>query len=243
MPTCAIRQKAQFELVAARRRADAPRRGERTDANQLARIHGVWGIAQLRAPEGRGEARARCSTPFLTDADAEIRAQAAKMIGDVRYAPAAVGARSAARGHRPAGAVLRGRSARPHRLQAGSGRRSSRCSPPTTTRTSTCGTPAASRCRGSATRPRSGRCRRIRRAACASPPSSRCGACAVPRSARFLTDSDECDRHSRRHARSMTTGRSRRRCRRWRVCLATSGCHGEPLVRRAISANLRVGIG
>ena len=93
-----IRQKAQFELV---RRGDvqtlaaAALPGERGPGvtkprrSQLARIHGVWGIAQLARTGKDGAKHAALLTPLLTDSDAEIRAQAAKMIGDLRYAPAA----------------------------------------------------------------------------------------------------------------------------------------------------------
>jgi quinoprotein glucose dehydrogenase len=91
-----IRQKAQFELV---------RRGEvqtllaaatggasvSDPSHRFARIHGVWGVAQLarRTGSGDGAKHAAHLTPLLKDADAEIRAQAAKMIGDIPYAPAA----------------------------------------------------------------------------------------------------------------------------------------------------------
>jgi len=78
-----IRQKAQFELV---------NRGEKgyeqllssanNKAHQLARIHGLWGIGQL----ARKDIDYASAFPsFLTDNDPEIQAQAAKMIGDVRY--------------------------------------------------------------------------------------------------------------------------------------------------------------
>ncbi len=79
-----VRQKAQFELV------DRDTDGHNTlleavmqRENQLARIHGLWGIGQL--------ARERYDwgadfVPFLQDDDPEIVAQAAKMIGDIRYA-------------------------------------------------------------------------------------------------------------------------------------------------------------
>jgi quinoprotein glucose dehydrogenase len=92
-----IRQKAQFELV---RRGDVktllaaaiPRdKGPRTDkdtSHKLARIHGVWGIAQLARRTKDGGKHAALLTPLLTDLDAEIRAQTAKMFGDLRYAPA-----------------------------------------------------------------------------------------------------------------------------------------------------------
>ena len=100
-------------------------------------------------------------------------------------------------------------------------RPSSRCSPPTTTRTSTCATPGASRSRESATPRRSARSRRTSPAACASPPSSRFAACGAQRWRDSLPTATRRS-SSRRHARSMTTGRSRRRCRRWRGSSATS---------------------
>lgn len=75
-----IRQRAQFELV---RRNDGATllsvAGE--PANQLARIHALWGMGQLLRA---GSTPASAFTPFLTDTDAEIRAQAAKMLGDAR---------------------------------------------------------------------------------------------------------------------------------------------------------------
>ena len=46
-------------------------------------------MAQLARTGKDGARHAALLTPLLTDADAEIRAQAAKMIGDLRYAPAA----------------------------------------------------------------------------------------------------------------------------------------------------------
>lgn len=79
-----VRQKSQFELV----KRDDQQSLESTienDSNQLARIHGIWGLAQIgRAQHDAVEPLQR----FLTDADSEIRAQAAKMLGDVRYEPA-----------------------------------------------------------------------------------------------------------------------------------------------------------
>ena len=90
-----VRQKAQFELV---RRGDvqallaaATARGSVSDpAQRLARIHGVWGVAQLARQTGAAgrERHAALLIPLLKDADGEIRAQAAKMIGDIPYAPA-----------------------------------------------------------------------------------------------------------------------------------------------------------
>jgi putative heme-binding domain-containing protein len=79
-----VRQKAQFDLV---RRADAQPllAVARDTSHQLARLHGLWGIAQLarKTPQ-----QAAALAPFLADSDSEVRAQAAKMIGDVRFAGA-----------------------------------------------------------------------------------------------------------------------------------------------------------
>jgi quinoprotein glucose dehydrogenase len=80
-----VRTKAQFHLVnrgAARELLASARQTE----HQLARVHAIWGIGQL-ARKDPGEARPLIA--FLRDPDAEIRAQAAKVLGDVRFAPAA----------------------------------------------------------------------------------------------------------------------------------------------------------
>ncbi len=78
-----VRQKAQFELV--KRGEDGFKQLLATASNgqnpQLARIHGVWGIAQLT----RKDAKYGDILNILSgDKDPEIQAQAAKMIGDVR---------------------------------------------------------------------------------------------------------------------------------------------------------------
>ncbi|MFC3198725.1 HEAT repeat domain-containing protein [Parapedobacter deserti] len=81
-----IRQKAQFALA---------KRGEKgmeifrqalaqTD-HQLARVHAIWGISQLARKNGRF---ATALLPLLNDNDPEIRAQAAKWLGDIRYVDA-----------------------------------------------------------------------------------------------------------------------------------------------------------
>ena len=79
-----VRQKAQFELA---RRADVqPFLAAARDASAgLGRLHAIWGIAQLAR---RQPTHASHLADFLADPDAEVRAQAAKMIGDVRYAAA-----------------------------------------------------------------------------------------------------------------------------------------------------------
>jgi quinoprotein glucose dehydrogenase len=79
-----VRQKAQFELV---RRGDVGTllAAARQREHRLARVHALWGIGQLARADAR---QAPLLTPFLRDADAEIRAQAAKLLGDVRHGAA-----------------------------------------------------------------------------------------------------------------------------------------------------------
>ena len=80
-----VRQKAQFELA---RRGDVQTllASARNRSDQLGRIHALWGLGQLaRRDVQHGSHFAQ----FLRDDDPEIRAQAAKMIGDARVAAAA----------------------------------------------------------------------------------------------------------------------------------------------------------
>jgi len=81
-----VRSKAHTELAA---RGEAGKvvllaAAEQTE-HELARIHGLWGIWQLANDD---LAHAAALVPFLQDENAEIRAQAAKIIGDVRYGEA-----------------------------------------------------------------------------------------------------------------------------------------------------------
>src|SRR5699024_7420848 len=80
-----IRQEAQFELVR-RSSGQVLLDAMQQRVYQLARIHGIWGIGQL-ARDDNEEAGPLVS--YLGDKDPEIRAQAAKILGDVRYQPAA----------------------------------------------------------------------------------------------------------------------------------------------------------
>jgi len=70
-----IRQAAQFEL-ASRKAHFTLVRMLAPEEPQLARIHAIWGMGQLR--------RERELLPLLDDPDPEIRAQAAKVLGDLR---------------------------------------------------------------------------------------------------------------------------------------------------------------
>lgn len=82
-PDMRVRQKAQFELVkrGAKGVATFTAAIKQTD-NQLARVHGIWGIAQLTRQDKQ---YGQLLMPLLQDDDPEIRAQAAKWLGDVRY--------------------------------------------------------------------------------------------------------------------------------------------------------------
>ena len=75
-----VRLKAQFELV---RRADVTtlRLAAQRAQHQLARIHGIWGIGQLARKDPQ---HAVLLAELLDDPDPEIRAQAARLIGDAR---------------------------------------------------------------------------------------------------------------------------------------------------------------
>jgi quinoprotein glucose dehydrogenase len=77
-----IRQTAQFALVA-RADDDTLRDVAAPSSDQLARIHGLWGLGQLAR---RDASLANDIRELLGDSDPEIRAQAAKMLGDARDA-------------------------------------------------------------------------------------------------------------------------------------------------------------
>lgn len=80
-----VRKKSQFELVSRSENGALLESLSRSD-HQLARIHGIWGLAQLarQSPDA-----AEPLIPYLEDPDSEIRAQIAKMLGDIRLESAA----------------------------------------------------------------------------------------------------------------------------------------------------------
>lgn len=82
-----VRMKAQFELAErAETGSETLQKAITQTENQLARLHGIWGIGQLARKE------ADFAEPLITvldDNDPEIRAQAAKVLGDVQYEAAA----------------------------------------------------------------------------------------------------------------------------------------------------------
>jgi putative heme-binding domain-containing protein len=69
-----IRLKAQYEL-AERKAVDIFVKAVQQKENQLARVHGIWGLGQLKA--------AKAISPLLTDSDEEIIAQSLKVLGDI----------------------------------------------------------------------------------------------------------------------------------------------------------------
>lgn len=79
-----VRLKAQFELV---RRADAATLEAvlRAPGDQLGRLHALWGLGQLAR---RNPSQLALLRSWLGDSDPELRAQAAKVIGDARDATA-----------------------------------------------------------------------------------------------------------------------------------------------------------
>lgn len=82
-----VRLKAQFELVKrGTKGADVFKQMLAQKTNQLARIHSIWGLAQLGRQQ---KSNAAPIVGYLNDGDAEIRAQSAKWLGDIRYAEAA----------------------------------------------------------------------------------------------------------------------------------------------------------
>lgn len=79
-----IRRKAQFEL--AKREEKGAKVFEKVmnqKANQIARIHAIVGMSQIARMEDMKFAKPLI--PLLKDTDPEIRAQAAKWIGDIKY--------------------------------------------------------------------------------------------------------------------------------------------------------------
>jgi len=79
-----VRQAAQFELAnrgAIAVLTEAAQKG----GNTLARVHGVWGLGQLG---GKQPAALATAVALLGDSDQEVRAQAARVLGDHRFSNA-----------------------------------------------------------------------------------------------------------------------------------------------------------
>ncbi|MDH5604810.1 MAG: HEAT repeat domain-containing protein, partial [Cyclobacteriaceae bacterium] len=78
-----VRSKAQFELAerAGESKAIFTKAISQRD-HQLARVHGIWGLGQLASKE---KELAESLVSLLNDADPEIVAQSAKVLGDIKY--------------------------------------------------------------------------------------------------------------------------------------------------------------
>jgi len=82
-----VRLRAQFALAS----RGSESAGDLTtiangDDNQLARLHAIWGLGQI----GRNHPDVLAPVvTLLTDNDSEVRAQAARVVGDARYEPSA----------------------------------------------------------------------------------------------------------------------------------------------------------
>lgn len=82
-PDMRIRQKAQFELATRTFWGYRALKKSLTESeNQFARIHAIWGIGQIAA---NSPSKAEPLLELLEDEDPEIAAQAAKVLGDLRY--------------------------------------------------------------------------------------------------------------------------------------------------------------
>lgn len=73
-----IRQGAQFQL-AAKSDVDTLTRAAKSGANTIARVHGVWGLGQLAKKQPQVLTTVAA---LLDDKDGEVRAQAARVLGD-----------------------------------------------------------------------------------------------------------------------------------------------------------------
>lgn len=82
-----IRRKAQFELVKrGKKGAEIFQQVIQDKSNQIARIHGILGLSQLGRLNDMSMADPLVA--LLKDSDPEIQAQAAKWLGDIRYSKA-----------------------------------------------------------------------------------------------------------------------------------------------------------
>jgi quinoprotein glucose dehydrogenase len=80
-----VRQEAQFALAARQGGGKTLLRVAREGKDRLARLHALWGLGQRAL---KTDLPASAVEPFLKDADAEVRAQAARVLGWRRVVPA-----------------------------------------------------------------------------------------------------------------------------------------------------------
>jgi quinoprotein glucose dehydrogenase len=82
-PDRRVRLEAQFALVDAKA-AGVLTSVAKDNPSQFARVHAIWGLEQLARREGYPSGCLANVLPLLSDADPEIRAQAAKVVGEAR---------------------------------------------------------------------------------------------------------------------------------------------------------------
>ena len=85
-PDQKVRLRAQWELAAFGRGTISLAMTAKKSSNQLARLHAIWGLGQCVRYEPPATAELLA---LLRDSDPEVRAQSAKVLGDVQHAPAA----------------------------------------------------------------------------------------------------------------------------------------------------------
>ena len=78
-----VRIRAQYELVS--RNAQKELSEALNKGNQLKKIHAMWALAMMSR---KGHSVGQLITPLLSDDDPEIRAQACKIIGEMKFTPA-----------------------------------------------------------------------------------------------------------------------------------------------------------
>ncbi|MEX1042980.1 MAG: PVC-type heme-binding CxxCH protein [Pirellulaceae bacterium] len=81
-----VRMKAQFELAERKELSALEKVAQDSAADQLARLHAIWGIGQIAASEPAHRERINTTTllhnQLVKDQDPEVRANAAKVLGD-----------------------------------------------------------------------------------------------------------------------------------------------------------------
>lgn len=88
-PDQRVRQMAQFKLVELDAANVLARVTKHIKGDPLARLHAIWGLGQLiREGKSHNEEFAYTLTGLLNDLDAEVRANAARVLGDCRVASA-----------------------------------------------------------------------------------------------------------------------------------------------------------
>lgn len=86
-PDRRIRQEAQFEL-AERREVGALQEMAKTGPSVLAQVHAIWGLGQIARREQEVAAIVSPLLDLTAADDAEVRTQAAKALGEAKFAPA-----------------------------------------------------------------------------------------------------------------------------------------------------------